>query len=296
MRGRRVHRAEQPPGRLLDDLDRARRPTPRRSVSSGRAGRGGSSTSRTAGGAAARGRHRSSASRAGRRARTAARSASVSGSSAAAAHRCGASTYGLAGSSTVASTGLPRILAGGGPGRCRAGRRGRSAPPARCCPAARPGPPAATARPGCRGSRRSAPRPGPVMSTPSSSALVVASPSSSTAAQRRFQGPPLLGQVAGPVGGHPLGEARRARLGEQPLGVPGPRVRRRAGTARRPACATPSTTRSASSSAASAVAARRTGRAVLAARPRSAAAPTARTTPRPRGEASVGRPPHAAGR
>ena len=40
------------------------------------------------------------------------RSSSVSGSSAAAAHRCGASTYGLSGSSTVDSTGCAKIASG----------------------------------------------------------------------------------------------------------------------------------------------------------------------------------------
>ena len=105
------------------------------------------------------------------------RSASVSGSSAAAAHRCGASTYGLSGSSTVASTGLCRRRASGdAPGRCRAGRRVRSARPRRRRPV-RP------ARPACCHSEARVPgqpaistASSPQMSTPSSSALVVARP------------------------------------------------------------------------------------------------------------------------
>ena len=64
------------------------------------------------------GRRRSSPRRPGRRTTSAvdgpnsSRSGSVSGSSAAAAHRCGPRTYGLSGSSTVASTGRPKIAAG----------------------------------------------------------------------------------------------------------------------------------------------------------------------------------------
>ena len=56
----------------------------------------------------------------------------------------------------------------------------------------------------------------PAMSTPSSSAFVVATPEEVTADQGGLQRPPLLRQVAAPVGRHP-GHQRRLHLGEHPL-------------------------------------------------------------------------------
>ena len=86
---------------------------------------------------------------------------------------------------------------GGARGRCRAGRRARRAPRARRRPTrpARPGL-LPQRRPRARPAARAARRPGPVTSTPSSSAFVAATPSSSPAAQRRLERAPLLGQVA----------------------------------------------------------------------------------------------------
>ena len=54
------------------------------------------------------------------------------------------------------------------------------------------------------------------MSTPSSSALVVATPSSAPLGERRLQRAALLGEVAAAVGVHPVGQLR-VDVGEQPL-------------------------------------------------------------------------------
>ena len=86
----------------------------------------------------------------------------------------------------------------------------------------------------------------PTRSTPSSSALVEASPSRSPCEQRLFQRAPLLAQVAGAVGGDPVGQLRH-RLGERSprhrrhhLGAPpGPDERERPAP-----CATASASRS----------------------------------------------------
>ena len=110
VRRRLVHGAEQPAGRGLHDLHRRARRS-RAGRAGQRAAAAGQVPARRRGGAAARAR---TARRRRRRPRrpNRPRSAAVSGSSAAAAHRCGASTYGLSGSSTVASTGRPNTASG----------------------------------------------------------------------------------------------------------------------------------------------------------------------------------------
>ena len=108
VRGARVDGAEQPAGRRLDDRDRraagaaqidvgsaVARPVPAGRPPSQRADRGQTID-----------RRRRSSGRRGRG------RPSVRGNSAAAQQRCGASTYGFAGSSTVASTGRPNSASG----------------------------------------------------------------------------------------------------------------------------------------------------------------------------------------
>ena len=111
VRGGAVDRAEQPAGALLDQARPARRPPPgcRRGrwparagpVQPGRAAAQQPAVDEVLGHLG----RRPARTAPGRRPRS-------GGSSAAAAHRCGASTYGLAGSSTVASTGWPNSASG----------------------------------------------------------------------------------------------------------------------------------------------------------------------------------------
>ena len=109
----------------------------------------------------------------------------------------------------------------------RASSRARPARPACCQNEARvPGKPATTTA-----SR-------PAMSTPSSRALVVATPEEVTAGQRRLQRPPLLGEVAAAVGGHPLHQLG-VDVGEEPLRARARPPRRRGGSARTRACGPP---------------------------------------------------------
>ena len=146
----------------------------------------------------------------------------------------------------VDEVGVQRVVAGDQDGQRALARRGRR------------GPPAATARPGCRGSRRCSTASRPETSTPSSRAVVAARPRSSAGVQGALQGAALLGQVAAAVGGDAAGRAS----GRPRRGAPGRSrrpARRRAGTGRRRPCGRPARTRSVSRSAVSAVAVRRTG-------------------------------------
>ena len=213
-----------------------------------------------AAGAAARGRPAAATAGAARAEQRQVRRSS--GSSAAAAHRCGASTCGLPGSSTVASTGRPNSVSGwcGQVGvqrvvpRDEHGQRALPGPagPAGLLPQRGPGARLAGEQHGIqagdvdaeleRGGR--------------------GQPEQPPGLQVRLQRPALLGQVAGRGRPRPA-PARSGRPRQQPTGgrattVSAARRERTKATVR-----TPSATRSASRSATSAVADRRTGRLVL---------------------------------
>ena len=132
--------------------------------------------------------------------------ASVSGSSAAAQHRCGPSTYGLSGSRTRGLTGRPNSASGGGRGRCPAGRRGRPGPPGRLALAGPARPACCHSEAGCPGSRRSARRPGRRCRC-RARARWWRPARAARPAQAPLQRAPLLGQVAAAVGRDPAGQA-----------------------------------------------------------------------------------------
>ena len=295
MRRAGVDRAEQPAGARPRQT---RTGAPPRAAEVGQVAgplAAGPEPARSAGGGAAR-------ARPGRRAPRAcagpniARSSSVSGSSAAAARRCGAQHVGVV---RVEHRRLDRLAEhappGGGRGRCRAGRRARPAPRARSCPA-RP------ARPACCHSDARVPGQ-PAMQHGVQPADVDAElegvgrrdAEDPARLQVGLERAPLLGQVAGAVG---RDAARRARGRPRPAAaaspattVSAPRRERTKASVRAPV----ERPGRPAGSATSAVAVRRTGASVLAGQLGAAAAPTGRTASRPgarrrRSTAATGRP------
>ncbi len=100
----------------------------------------------------------------------------------------------------------------------------------------------------------------PLTSTPSSSALVAATPEQRAVAQAGLQRAPLLGQVAGRGRPRPAAASSGRRLGQPaPRASRAPSAPRRGRDRTKASVRAPSTTRSASSRAASAPAERRTG-------------------------------------
>ncbi len=204
--GARVDGAEQPAGRRLDDAGPAGRRC--RAGRPGRAAPAGSRTTRPAGGGAARGGPGRRGRRGGGRAEQLQVGLGERQLSRGARTGAAPGRTGCPGRAPSPPPAARRSPPDGARGRCRAGRPGR---PGRRAPACPPRP----ARPACCHSEARVPgQPAsttasrPLTSTPSSSALVAGHAQQLAAAQRGSSAPPLLGQVAGPVGRHPPAPAR----------------------------------------------------------------------------------------
>ena len=255
----RVDRAEQPAGARPRPARPAGRPSPRMSARSAGPLAPGPVPARRRGGAAARGSTRCVGDARAASGPNSARSSSVSGSSAAAAHRCGREHVRVVGVEhgrldrpaeqrlrVVDEVGVERVVAGD-----EHGERALPGPPgpAGLLPQRGPGAGPAGEQHGVQAGD---------VDARARARWSTATPEQPPRLQVGLQRAPLLGQVAAAVGRDPRRRAR-GRPRRAAAGWSARPSRRRAATARRPASATPSTTRSASRSAASAVAVRRTG-------------------------------------